>query len=99
MDFIQILADQKAERDALPFDTYSPREQARRLEVDSPLAQVVVGLRRSGKTTLCHQALRSAGDAFAYINFDDDAEFDEVADQIDEYLNSEIDFDEDGEDN
>ena len=33
------------------------------------------------------------------VTIDDDAEFDEVADQIDEYLNSEIDFDEDGEDN
>ncbi len=31
------------------------------------------------------------------VTIDDDAEFDEVADQIDEYLNSEIDFDEGGE--
>ena len=38
MDFIQILADQKAERDALPFDTYTPREQLRQIELDSPLA-------------------------------------------------------------
>ena len=72
MDFIQILADQRAERDALPFDTYCPRKQLQQLELDSPLAQVVIGLRRSGKTTLCHQALHNAGVAYAYVNFDDE---------------------------
>ncbi len=72
MDFLRILADQKAERDALPFDSYCPREQARSLELDSSLAQVVIGLRRSGKTTLCHQALHNAGIAYAYVNFDDE---------------------------
>ncbi|MBQ3869606.1 MAG: DUF1292 domain-containing protein [Clostridia bacterium] len=30
------------------------------------------------------------------VTIDDDNEFDEVADEIDEYLNSEIDFDENG---
>ena len=43
------------------------------MEVDSPLAQVVVGMRRSGKTVLCHQALRANKIDYAYINFDDES--------------------------
>ena len=72
MDFTRIIADQKEERDSLPFHEYCRREKIRELEVDSPLAQVVIGLRRSGKTTLCHQALMENNVPYAYVNFDDE---------------------------
>ena len=68
MDFTRIIADQKEERDSLPFHEYCRREKIRELEVDSPLAQVVIGLQRSGKTTLCHQTLHDIGVAYVYIN-------------------------------
>lgn len=49
----------------------------RRLEEDlidlkSPQAQVVIGVRRSGKSTLCYNALKNSGIKFAYVNFDDE---------------------------
>ncbi|MBR6471623.1 MAG: ATP-binding protein [Victivallales bacterium] len=72
MDFLQILTDQKEEMDALPWGSYCPRIRQYDLDLTSSLAQVVVGMRRSGKTTLCHQALRAAGAHYAYINFDDE---------------------------
>lgn len=41
-------------------------------EFDSPLAQVVIGVRRSGKSTLCHKVLLEHGVNYGYANFDDD---------------------------
>lgn len=41
-------------------------------EWDSNLIQVVIGVRRSGKTTLCHKVLLQNGIKYAYANFDDD---------------------------
>lgn len=36
------------------------------------MAQVVVGVRRSGKSTMCYNALKAAGVPFAYADFDDE---------------------------
>ncbi len=41
-------------------------------EFDSTLAQVVIGVRRSGKSTLCHKVLQEHGVRYAYVNLDDD---------------------------
>ena len=71
MDFIRILTEQKEERDSLPLESYCARNQLKEVDVFSPLAQVVMGMRRSGKTVLCHQALHAAGVNYAFINFDD----------------------------
>lgn len=71
-DWVRILADQKEALEGLPFETYVRRERLSAVHVDSPLAQVVIGVRRCGKTTLCHQALRAAGARYAYVNFDDE---------------------------
>ena len=38
--------------------------------ISSPFVKVIMGVRRSGKTTLTHQLLR--GKAYAHINFDDE---------------------------
>ncbi len=48
------------------------RAEAEFISLDSRLAQVVIGVRRSGKSTLCHMALRDAGVEYGYVNFDDD---------------------------
>jgi len=71
-DLVRILSDQKEDLEGLPWNAYVQRERQALLHLDSPLAQVVIGVRRCGKTTLCHQALRAAGVRYAYVNFDDE---------------------------
>ena len=41
-------------------------------EWDSNLIQVVIGIRRSGKSTLCHKVLLEHRVKYAYVNLDDD---------------------------
>lgn len=48
------------------------RNEESLFEFDSPLAQVVIGVRRSGKSTLCHKVLLEHGIDYGYANFDDD---------------------------
>ncbi len=48
------------------------REEEEQIDLKSKLAQVVIGVRRSGKSTLCRKVLREAGVKTAYINFDDE---------------------------
>ena len=85
-DFQQILSDQKEERDNLPLHSYCHRRKQQLLDLSSPLAQVVTGMRRSGKTTLCHQAFHTAGISYAYINFDDEILAALSAEQLNELL-------------
>ena len=42
------------------------------INLKSKLAQVVIGVRRSGKSTLCFNALKKANVHYAYANFDDE---------------------------
>lgn len=56
---------------------YFQRETCNRTEeamvnLESELAQVVIGVRRSGKSTLCRNVLRDSKMSFAYVNFDDE---------------------------
>ena len=41
-------------------------------EFDSTMAQVVIGVRRSGKSTICHKVLLEHGIRYGYVNLDDD---------------------------
>ena len=86
MDFIRILTEQKEERDSLPLESYCARNQLKEVDVFSPLAQVVMGMRRSGKTVLCHQALHAAGVNYAFINFDDETLANLDASQLNDVL-------------
>ena len=86
MDFIRILTEQKEERDSLPLESYCARNQLKEVDVFSPLAQVVMGMRRSGKTVLCHQALHTAGVNYAFINFDDETLANLDASQLNDVL-------------
>lgn len=67
-----VLSDQKAEIDNWSDEYLCPRNEASLVELNSPQAQVVIGVRRSGKSTLCLQALIGAGVKFAYADFDDE---------------------------
>lgn len=67
-----ILLDQRDEVETLVEANYVQRREASRFDFNSKLAQVVIGVRRSGKSTMCHMALQSRGLQYAYVNFDDD---------------------------
>lgn len=48
------------------------RMEEDKIDLNSTQAQVVIGVRRSGKSTLCYNALTRHGVKFAYVNFDDE---------------------------
>lgn len=69
----EILLDQKVmEVDAFNPDDYCERPEEKHLNLSSRLAQVVLGVRRCGKSTLCMRALKRSGEPFGYVNFDDE---------------------------
>lgn len=67
-----VLSDQKREIEHWSEAQLCTRKEACMVDLDSPQAQVVIGVRRSGKSTLCMQSLVSAGVRFAYVDFDDE---------------------------
>lgn len=67
-----VISDQKREIKRRSIDELCTRYEERFIELDSPQAQVVIGVRRSGKSTLCLQTLRHTGKRFAYVDFDDE---------------------------
>lgn len=67
-----ILSDQREELRAKKRQHLCPRCEQDMIDMDSPQAQVVIGLRRSGKSTLCFLALEKSGVSYAYVNFDDE---------------------------
>ena len=68
----EIITDQQEELEAKRNETLCHREEEKLVDLSSPQAQVVIGVRRSGKSTLCFQALESAGVKYAYVDFDDE---------------------------
>ena len=42
------------------------------VDLNSNLAQVVIGIRRSGKSSMCFNIIKKSGWDFAYLNFDDE---------------------------
>lgn len=69
---LQVLAEQREEMLDYKSSGWVDRMEETLFEFDSPLAQVVIGVRRSGKSTLCHKVLRSHRIRYAYVNLDDD---------------------------
>lgn len=67
-----ILNDQKNELAEWTNDQLCSRSEESLIDLGSPQAQVVIGVRRCGKSTLCMQTLASAGVKFAYADFDDE---------------------------
>lgn len=69
---LQVLAEQKEETLKFKEKKLVSRVEENLFEQNTNLAQVVIGVRRSGKSTLCHKVLNSWGVEYAYVNFDDD---------------------------
>lgn len=67
-----ILSDQKKEIENRREEQLCPRREEELVDLNSPQAQVVIGVRRCGKSTLCFQALQHIGEHFAYVDFDDE---------------------------
>ncbi len=72
----RVLLDQKEELEALRGKTFCHRLEECLIDLDSNLAQVVIGVRRSGKSTLCFNALEQSKVSYAYVNFDDENLYD-----------------------
>lgn len=68
----RVLLDQKEELDVLRNRSFCHRKEEQLIDLNSNLAQVVIGVRRSGKSTLCFNALEAAKAKYAYVNFDDE---------------------------
>lgn len=68
----QVLAEQQLELAGLSSKALCSRPEEQLVELDSDMAQVVIGVRRCGKSTLCNNVLKKNGELFAYANFDDE---------------------------
>ncbi len=66
------LLEQKEEFLANLSKDYSTRPEEKLVNLNSKLAQVVIGIRRSGKSTLCLNVIKKSKLNFAYVNFDDE---------------------------
>ena len=71
-ELLPIAAEQKEEFLNEDFSHLCSRAEEKQIDLKSKLAQVVIGVRRSGKSTLCRKVLRESGVNAAYINFDDE---------------------------
>ncbi len=69
---LSALKEQKEELNMYSSGTLCARKEEELFEWESKLAQVVTGVRRSGKSTLCHKVLMQKGVRYGYVNFDDD---------------------------
>jgi len=69
---LQVLAEQKEYVKSYHPEKWVKRNEEKLFEFDSTLAQVVIGVRRSGKSTLCHKVLLEHNVKYGYANFDDD---------------------------
>ncbi|MBP9994547.1 MAG: hypothetical protein KBT67_06340 [bacterium] len=63
---LQVLADQKDEKAKYNSQKLCHRMEEEFFEWDSNLAQVVIGARRCGKSTLCHKVLTQRKAKYAY---------------------------------
>lgn len=68
----KVLIDQREELLSNESNGFVYRKEAGLISLTDNLAQVVIGVRRSGKSTLCRMALDKAGVKYGYVNFDDD---------------------------
>lgn len=82
----KVLLEQQDELEGMRGDVLIHRPEEDRINLQSKLAQVVIGVRRSGKSTLCFNALEKAGVNYAYANFDDDRLEGLTADDLDKIL-------------
>ena len=87
MDRIEkILRDQREELFSTDFSHFVPRQEEQEIDLNSRLAQIVIGVRRCGKSTLCQKVLLQSNVHFAYVNFDDETLSSLQASQLNDVL-------------
>lgn len=69
---LQVLAEQQEEIKSYKPQKWVARKEESLFVFDTTMAQVVIGVRRSGKSTLCHKVLLERGIRYGYVNLDDD---------------------------
>ena len=82
----RILESQREELMQLDIAALVTRKEEAEVQLDSHLAQVVIGVRRSGKSTLCQKVLLESKTTFAYVNFDDERLAKAGTDDLDDVL-------------
>jgi predicted AAA+ superfamily ATPase len=68
----QVLLDQQKEKNKILLENLIARREEVYFDLNSRLAQIVIGVRRSGKSTICHKVLKQNNINYAYVNFDDE---------------------------
>jgi predicted AAA+ superfamily ATPase len=68
----QVVLDQQKEKDEILLSDLISRREEIHFDLNSSQAQIVIGVRRSGKSTMCHKVLKQNDINYAYINFDDE---------------------------
>ena len=63
----QVLLDQQKEKNEILLESLTPRREEVYFDLNSQLAQIVIGVRRSGKSTICHKIQRFSDYFFASI--------------------------------
>lgn len=81
-----ILTDQRVEIEGRREEHLCHRAEEQLVDMTSSQAQVVIGVRRSGKSTLCYQALKQNNLRYAYVNFDDERLAKIEAEQLNDIL-------------
>lgn len=83
---LEILRDQKEELKGFAEQHFCERQEESEIKMNSKKAQVVIGVRRSGKSVLCYNALSKAGVSYAYANFDDERLSKLTSDELNDVL-------------
>jgi len=81
-----VFSDQIEELRSKSISAFCLRKEVDQIDLSSPQAQVVIGVRRSGKSTLCFQALEQSGLKYAYADFDDERLVGLAPDQLNDVL-------------
>lgn len=68
----EVVTEQRQELLDMASAKLCPRKEEHLIDLESTMAQCIIGVRRSGKSTLCYSMLRSQKVKFAYVNFDDE---------------------------
>ena len=86
-NYVEIVNDQRIALLELMKEPMIPRRPMERIELLNPCAQVVVGMRRCGKSVLCRMALQAHPEiTYGYINFDDEKLKDLKAEDLNDVL-------------
>ncbi len=86
LTLLSIVADQREELLVNDYSKLCSRPEESQLDLKSNRAQVVIGVRRCGKSTLCEMFLKQKEIEFAYVNFDDNRMKDMKASDLDHLL-------------